>query len=272
MGAALNLVPDQAPKKDPSTKTGGRGGGESFASLAEQIYQDDRADARSRRLLLAFAYVVTMQRTDDAKEQWRRIRKALGRDERHRYTDPLRALLEHDRPRYVPPDERPGGYDPSKRRCIGPRLRAYKERPYKGHQMNLPERVAQDKRDAEDFRNTENVCGAPGKHRVLEKQVGTGWYRWHWFCPRHQDHARRVQEQVKEQNAAAPEPIPNAGGLLPCYFEADWVRLYRHYTWDTWEPPVYGVRADDWPIPGKQPVPQRARLSLVIGGMEPESQ
>ncbi|MFD1277993.1 hypothetical protein ACFQ51_56595 [Streptomyces kaempferi] len=53
---------------------------------------------------------------------------------------------------------------------------------------------------------------------------------------------------------------------MPCYFEADWVRLYRHYTWDTWEPPVYGVRADDWPIPGKQPVPQRARLSLVIGG------
>jgi hypothetical protein len=75
-----------------------------------------------------------------------------------------------------------------------------------------------------------------------------------------------VSEQVKEQNAAAPEPIPNAGGLLPCYFEADWVRLYgQHQEWDQWVPPVYGVCADDWPIPGKEPVPQRARLRLVIG-------
>jgi hypothetical protein len=263
---ALNLVPAQSLTPDPSTKTGGRGGGSGFADLAQQIYQDDRADAKSRQLLLAFAYTITMQPTDDPKEQWRNLRKALGRSDRHRYTDFLRELIEHDRPRYIPPDERPGGYDPSKRLCVGPRLRPFKERPYKAEQMSLPARVEQTKRDAEDFRNTENVCGAPGKDRVLEKLPATGWYRWHWFCQRHRDHALRVKEQVKAQNAAAPEPIPNAGGLMPCYFEADWVRLYRHYTWDTWEPPVYGVRADDWPIPGKQPVPQRARLSLVIGG------
>jgi hypothetical protein len=262
---ALNLVPEQSLKPDPSTKTGGRGGGSGFAELAQQIYQDQRADAKSRQLLLAFAYVVTMQPTDSAKEQWSNLRKALGRSDRHRYTDFLRDLIEHDRPRYVPPDERPGGYDASKRYCVGPRVRAFKERPYYADQMTLPERVSQEKRDAEDFRNTDNVCGATGKHRVLEKQPGTGWYVWHWFCPRHRDHAVRVQEQVKAQNAAAPEPIPNAGGLMPCYFEADWVRLYRHYTWDSWEPPVYGVRADDWPIPGKQPVPQRARLRLVTG-------
>lgn len=266
---ALNLVPNEAPKKDPTTKTGG-GGGQGFADLASQIYQDERADAKSRQLLLAMAYVITFQPTDNAKEQWRNLRKALGRDERHRYTDPLQDLIEHDRPRYVPADERPGGYDPSNRLCVGPRLRAYKERPYKGEQMTLPERVAQQKRDDEDFRNTDNVCGAPGKHRVLEKAVGTGWYTWHWFCQRHRSEATRIAEQVKEQNKAAPEPIPNAGGLLPCYFEANWVRLYRHYTWDTWEPPVYGIRADDWPIPGKQPVPQRARLRLVAGGADLE--
>ena len=38
---------------------------------------------------------------------------------------------------------------------------------------------------------------------------------------------------------------------------------YTHYVGDWWKPPVYGVRADDWPVPGKQPVPQRARLRLV---------
>lgn len=269
---ALNLITDQTPRTDPAWKTkGGGGGGESFASLAHQIYQDDRADAASRRLLLAFAYVVTARDFETPKEMWSQIRKALGRDDRHRYTDPVRMLIEHDRPRYVPPDERPGGYDPSKRICVGPRLRPYKERPYKADQMSLPARVAQQTREAEDFRNTDNVCGAPGKHRVLEKLPGTGWYQWHWYCPRHQGEARRVAEQVKAQNAAAPEPIPNAGGLLPCYFDADWVRLYRHYTWPEWEPPVYGVRADDWPIPGKQPVPQRARLRLVSGdGSEDE--
>lgn len=262
MGAALHLAHVEQPVPAPERKRGGGGGGgKDFAEFANRIYQDDRADAQSRRLLLTFAYVICMQPTDDPKEQRRNIRKALGRDERHRYTDPLRALVEHDRPRYVAPDERPGGYAPSKRTCVGPRVRPFN----KAEQMSLPARVEQVKRDAEDFRNTDNVCGAPGKHRVLEKLPGTGWYQWYWFCQRHRDHAVRVQEQVKAQNVAAPEPIPNAGGLLPCYFEADWVRLYRHYTWDTWEPPVYGVRTDDWPIPGKQPVPQRARLRLVLG-------
>ncbi|MGW0948507.1 hypothetical protein ACWD4O_38955 [Streptomyces sp. NPDC002623] len=269
---ALNLVPDQSVPADPKTKTGGRGGGQSFADMASQIYHDDRADGPARELLLAFAYVITMQRTDDPKEQWRNLRKALGAPApRSRYTDRVRHLIQHDTPRYIAPDQMPGGYDPSNRTCVGPRVRAYKEKPWKGHQWTLPERVAREKRDADDYRNKENVCGAAGKHRVLEKQLGTGWYHWHWFCPRHHDHAVRVQQQVKAQNDAAPDPVPNAGGLMACYFEADWVRLYRHYQeWPEWEPPVYGVRADDWPIPGKQPVPQRARLRLVLGGADLE--
>ncbi|MYW46370.1 hypothetical protein [Streptomyces sp. SID161] len=263
MGAALHLAHVEQAATDPKRKRGGGGGGgRDFAEYANRIYQDQRADAKSRQLLLALAYVVTMQSEPaSAKEFWRSVRTALGRDERYRFTDPLRELIEHDRPRYVAPNGRAGDYEP----CIGPRLRPFKERPYKAEQMSLPARVAQQKRDAEDFRNTENICGAPGKHRVLEKQPGTGWYHWHWFCARHSDHARRVAEQVKAQNEAAPDPIPNAGGLMPCYFDADWVRLYRHYTWDSWEPPVYGVRADDWPVPGKEPVPQRARLRLIAG-------
>lgn len=265
MGAALHLAHAEQSRLDPKRKRGGgSGGGKDFAEFAQRIYQDDRADADARRLLLAFAYVITMQPTDSAKEQFANLRNAIGRDERHRYTDPLRELITRDAPRYIPPDERPGGYDPSKRRCIGPRVRPYKERLYGAEQMSLPARVEQEKREAEDFRNTDKVCGAPGKHRVLEKLPGTGWYRWHWFCARHRDHAVRVKEQVTAQNEAAPEPIPNNGGLLPCYFEANWPKLYKHYVGDWWEPPVYGVRADDWPVPGRVPVPQRARLRLVI--------
>ncbi|MFJ4473275.1 hypothetical protein ACIP2X_38075 [Streptomyces sp. NPDC089424] len=272
---ALNLVPNQTQTEDPKWKTkGGGGGGESFASLAHQIYQDDRADGPSRELLLAFAYVITTRDFDTPKEMWRQIRKALSTPHpnmRYSSRDRVTDLISHDAPRYVRPDERPGGYDPTMHYCVGPRLRPFKERPYYADQLTLPERVAQDKRDAEDFRNTDNVCGADGKHKVLEKLPGTGWYKWHWFCDRHRADAQRVTEQVKAQNAAAPDPIPNQGGLLPCYFDADWVGLYKHYvSW--WEPPVYGVRADDWPIPGKQPVPQRARLSLVIGGSDREGE
>lgn len=263
---ALSLITDQGPLPDPSWKTkGGGGGGESFASLAHAIYQDDRADGPSRELLLAFAYVITARDFETPKEMWRQIRKALSTPHpRMRYAsrDRVADLIQHDAPRYIQPEDRPGGYDPTTRYCEGPRVVPYRSRLRGAEQMTLPEKVAQDKRDAEDSRNTLNICGAPGKHRVLEKQPGTGWYLWHWFCPRHQDHAARVTEQVKAQNAAAPEPIPNNGGLLPCYFDANWEGLYKHYVhW--WEPPVYGVRADDWPIPGKQPVPQRARLRLV---------
>ena len=57
-------------------------------------------------------------------------------------------------------------------------------------------------------------------------------------------------------------------GLMPSYFNSDWVEMYRWATRNpTWEPPkVYGLRADDWPVPGKDPiaVPQRARLRLVV--------
>jgi hypothetical protein len=263
---ALNLVADHTPRPDPAWKTkGGGGGGESFAQLAHQIYQDDRADGPSRELLLAFAYVITARGFETPKQMWQQIRKALSKPHpsmRYVSGDRVADLVQHDAPRYIQPQDRPGGYDPSIRLCEGPRVRPYKERPYKAEQMSLPARVAQQAREEEDFRNTDNVCGAPGKHRVLEKQPGTGWYLWHWYCPRHQGEARRVQEQVKAQNEAAPEPIPNNGGLLPCYFEANWAGLYKHYV-NWWEPPVYGVRADDWPIPGKQPVPQRARLRLV---------
>ncbi|WP_333745517.1 hypothetical protein [Streptomyces sp. IBSBF 2950] len=181
MGAVLHLAPAQDVPQDPKWKTGGGGGdGRSLAEFATRIYADKRADPKSRELLLAFAFVITMQPTDDPKEQWHNLRVALcATGSRSQYTDRLRDLIQHDAPRYIPPDYRPGSYDPSTRRCQGPRLRPFRERPWNAEQMTLPQRVAQDKRDEEDVRNRENICGAPGKHRVLEKLPGTGWYQYH---------------------------------------------------------------------------------------------
>ncbi|MBM9510065.1 hypothetical protein, partial [Actinacidiphila acididurans] len=123
-------------------------------------------------------------------------------------------------------------------------------------------------RDEEDFRNTKGICGDTASEYVVEKLPDTGWHKLHYFCPRHQDHLTRLREQVREQNGRSPEPIPNAGGLLPSYFEADWETVYRARRGPLWKPPVYGIRADDWPIPGRDPVPPRARLRLIIGGTD----
>lgn len=244
MGAALHLAhAHQAPVKKRRPKRTGGGDGDKFANIAHRIYQDERAKDHTRQLLLAFAYAVTMSPIDEGTTVWDAARKAVNASS---YKATLRELIRQDLPRY----ERPGhrwGADPLDRVCRGPRLRPHP--------------------DPDDFRNTMNLCGAPAQDKVVEKQLGTGWHVNHWYCRRHSAHLARVREQVKEQNENAPEPIPNRGGLMPCYFDSDWLLVYRWAVgWESWEPPVYGVRADDWPVPGKDPVPQRARLRLVIGG------
>jgi hypothetical protein len=117
-----------------------------------------------------------------------------------------------------------------------------------------------------DWRTEDNLCGATAHHRVLEKNPRTGWVTVHWFCRRHKDHADRVTEQIRPQNEKAPEPLPNTGGLLPCYFKADWARVYKHYR-PHWTPPRYGLSADDWPnldetVPKKT---RHARLRVLAG-------
>jgi len=97
----------------------------------------------------------------------------------------------------------------------------------------------------------------------------TGWRIDHWFCTRHKDHADRVRAQV-EAAGPAPEPVPNVGGLIPCYFKGDFERLYRDATgrnrYFRWEPPVYGLCADDWPaVDGAVARPRKAGLRLIAG-------
>ena len=272
MGAALHLAQvHQAPPGPKRKRKGGGGRGSQFYDYATQIYNDQRADGPARELLLAVAYAVTTPGVEgDGKAQWALVRKALGPTWGHRSR--IEELVGRDVPQYVPPDRQVGGYSDWSRRCQAPRLRPYRERPVPGMEYTGAQRAAQVKREAEDFRNVEKICGDRGQERVLEKLPDTGWHRYRYFCPRHLDHLARVREQVREQNERAPQPIPNVGGLLPCYFDADWETLYRKYAPARWQPPVYGLRADDWPVPGKDPVPARARLRLVIGGLLDEQQ
>lgn len=250
MGAALHLAEvHQTPVKKRRPKRTGGGNGSEFAKYAHRIYQDKRADTRSRELLLAVAYAVTMAPIDEDVEEWSSVWRAICSAIGSAVTDwdGLRSRIREDIPRYEPPGRR-WGTDPLDRRCSGPRVRFHPDGP-------------------DDFRNKLKICGARAHDKVVEKDPVTGWHTNRWFCERHGDQFRRVQEQVKEQNEQAPESIPNRGGLMPCYFESDWVELYRWslHGSSTWKPPSYGVCADDWPIPGKEPVPQRARLRLILG-------
>ncbi|WP_371523251.1 hypothetical protein [Kitasatospora sp. NBC_01300] len=109
------------------------------------------------------------------------------------------------------------------------------------------------------------MCGSEAGDHVIEKHPETGWHQVHWHCTRHRGELERARRRLAEPNKRAPEPIPNQGGLMPCYydFNSGWATVYRHVLGQQWQPPVYGMRADDWPLPGRQPVPQRPRLRLA---------
>jgi hypothetical protein len=234
MGAALHLAHvHQAPVKKRRPKRTGGGNGGKFAEIAHRIYQDDRADTQARQLLLATAYAVTMAPLDEDTTVWRAICNALG--DSIRSGDDLRRIVREDIPRYEPPGWC-WGTDPLHQRCSGPRVRMHPDGP-------------------DDFRNRLKICGERTQDKVAEKDPVTGWHTNRWFCTRHRDHLLRVREQVRAQNEAAPAPIPNRGGLMPCYFDSDWVQVYVWAQGWEWEPPSYGVRADDWPVPGREPVP-----------------
>jgi len=274
VGAALHLAHAHqlppAPKR--KRKGGGTDGGDRLGSLVRRIYKDQRADHESKELLLALAYALTTPREDDATA-WRTAREALGRD-RVGYCR-LNALVTRDAPCYKSPVLWSHRHDGELfQLCSAPRLRPFKDKLAGAMQesmlsftidlrdANLPAGEQPDEPE-EDFRNRLGVCGSHATEYAVEKLPETGWHKVHYFCTRHQGELRKAKARFKEPNAAAPEPVPNWGGLLPCYFDSDWERVYRGYMGERWQPPVYGIRADGWPVPGVEPVPQRARLRLA---------
>lgn len=256
----------------------------SFPELVAAIYEDERVGHEARELLLAVAYAVDLAKREDGVSPLKVARRKLGveRGRQARYD----RLVADDAPRYEPPREAGDWHPSAAPSCEGPRLRPYRPRAYKPRNQPDPSDVTILRDEAiarrlpppvvhvmpghttpRDWRTEDGVCGAQSHHRVLEKDPRTGWVTAHWFCKRHKEHADRVAEQVKEQNERAPEPVPNTGGLLPCYFKADWEKVYRHYR-RSWMPPSYGLAADDWPSLEDALPRHRGRLRAIVGSVD----
>lgn len=250
-----------------------------YEEIVHAIYNDKRADPPARELLLAIAYAVYLKDHEEDVSPLREARRVLGRSSvgKPRYGD----LVKADVPRYEAPWQATErcGTGPG---CHAPRLRPYQPRPAKPNEPDpqapipirpyeLPPELAALKEYAmatytppRDWRTEDGVCGAGSHYRVVEKDPATGWVTAHWFCKRHKNHADRVTAQLRDQNEAAPEPIPNKGGLLGCYFKADWEKVYRRYR-PHWTPPSYGLAADDWPAPQEAQPRTRGRLRVIDG-------
>ncbi|MEV4975585.1 hypothetical protein [Streptomyces scopuliridis] len=246
----------------------------SYIELVQALYEDPRIGHESRELLLAIAYAVDLAKREDGVSPLKLARRKLGVE--HGRQARYDRLVADDAPRYEPPRE--VNQHAFIHACDAPRLRPYRPRAYKPRtkpDLALPQpvplrqlpptivHVEPGYTPPRDWRTEDGVCGANSHHLVQEKDPRTGWVTAHWFCKRHKDHADRVTAQVREQNERAPEPIPNAGGLLGCYFKADWEKVYRHYR-PHWEPPTHGLCADDWPTPGQTLTTRHSRLRLVI--------
>lgn len=255
-----------------------------YDDITTRIWRDKRCTPGTRELMLALAWVLerdpnyndtTASNAERGRYAWQQMAEMLGRDQRRRAR--YKQLVADDAPRYEPPNTWPD------RVCEAPRLRAYRPRnttasvqsptcligqhPHLGacrytvvHSVAaVTEKLVLD---------LSEICGANPKFdfHLIEWDPRTGWHIDRYFCARHRDHFERVKAQLANA-PEAPEPIPNRGGLLPCYFKADWARMYSLVR-PGWTAPTYGLAADDWPgIISGGVSPRRPGLRLIVGEM-----
>lgn len=244
MGATLHLAHAQHTPVRKRKRKGGGNGSDGYDALVARVYQDPRMTPEARELILLLAWLAVRDPnrydSDGNLISWRKRASAiLDKDSPSRQSR-LADLVYADRPRYE--DKRDGW---EKRTCAAPMIRR------------------------------DGPCGQQGVEHDYTVDQATGWRTAVWYCRRHEPWGRDLRAQRLAN--PGPEPIPNAGGLVTSYLMAEgegqeesWGRLYKeaavwHYD-RHWEPSkTYGVVADNWPVPGKDPVPTRARLRLVLG-------
>jgi hypothetical protein len=95
-------------------------------------------------------------------------------------------------------------------------------------------------------------CGKEGTRSFHVTDPATGEWEARSWCYRHKvDADEEYDAERARKRAGFPIPLPNVGGLLPCYIRAsNWPDLY---TWASyrWTPPEIGIIADDWPVLAK---------------------
>lgn len=180
---------------------------------------------------------------------WDKLISLLGHDQTGHPR--LTGLLADDAPRYVPPPQ----VRANRGVCEGPRLRPRRLRPAD------PNTIVHVPPGHIDPITDERTCGAPATINVVGYDMNTGWANAHWFCCRHQQRAEEVRAQITTAGDP-PEPIPNRGGILPCYYTANWQHLYSLHR-PGWRPPHHGLCADDWPTPTHRHIPRPPRLTVI---------
>lgn len=204
-----------------------------YDELAARVYGEQRMPSGTRDLILALGWVTLRdpRRHDPTVTVWGRARDVLNADNKRMWQ-----LIAEDAPRYDSDlhDKAPGG-------CQAPMVRA------------------------------KRLCGRSTMYGFSEFDPATGWATYWGFCnrPRCREYMRTIEQRAKGSHERAPEPIPNAGGLLPLFFSWAWESKYRKAMElirfkSSWEPPSYGLSADEWPeVPGQERPKAFPKLRLI---------
>ncbi|HEX3960916.1 MAG TPA: hypothetical protein VHZ03_30575 [Trebonia sp.] len=136
-----------------------------------------------------------------------------------------------------------------------------------------PPREAQYSRQCEaPMIRRDGLCEKYASNTTRVTNPADGTWRVAAFCTRHDEQCRQVRnaERARHQAGGIPEPDPNTGGLMPCYFSWDWPESYatacqRASSILEWKPPKLGIRADDWPVMAKVAAMEPPKLSVLEG-------
>lgn len=206
-----------------------------YDQLAARVYGERRMPQGTRDLILALGWVTLRdpRRHDPTLTTWGRTRDVLNADDKTMWQH-----VADDAPRY----EYDWHADP--RGCQAPMVRV------------------------------DRLCGKSTSLNFAEFDPATGWMKdWH-FCsrPRCREYAKPIYERAHGSHQKAPKPIPNTGGLLPLFFSWNWEAKYRkagEVLHRSWEPPTYGLSADEWPeVPGQEKPKAFPKLRLIASDGE----
>jgi hypothetical protein len=202
-----------------------------LTAVLERLWADDRFDASQRKTRdFINAWLITRYGISDHDEAFKETLRRTGNDRQFGWW----SLVRGDAPGYH-------WKGPQRWGCAIPKTRGP---------------------------NTGKPCGKSGRSfRVTDP--ATGEWDVRTYCSQHKHEGDRMWARERALTNV-PEPMPNHGGLLPCYIRAsNWPDLYA-WADSSWKPPYVGICADDWPVMGKVATAPltKVTLSALEGGRE----